>query len=43
MVGVQTRIASCILGRRWQGVPFEKAIDLVEDLKTQHMLQLGLA
>src|SRR5215470_12738975 len=24
-------------------VPFEKAIDLVEDLETQHMLQLGLA
>ena len=24
-------------------MPFEKAIDLVEDLETQHMLQLGLA
>jgi hypothetical protein len=24
-------------------VPFEKAIDLIEDLETQHMLQLGLA
>jgi hypothetical protein len=23
-------------------MPFEKAIDLVEDLETQHMVQLGL-
>src|SRR5207245_7757430 len=28
---------------RTHTLPFEKAIDLVEDLETQHMLQLGLA